>query len=210
MEQELLKIFEGNSELFITTSLTGEVDERGKKQVKVLTVHEPITLELWKKHLEGKTRIGIKPENGDVCKWGCIDIDPRNYTTFSEKKIVDIIRDNQLPLIPTRSKSGGLHLFLFLNDWSPVKEVLKVLNDWNKTFFYSEEVFPMNKCLNMPYFNKDQTTEFAYNDNNTPVLINNFLEMIAKKTVTLEQLQNIKIKEYEPESDWKHYPPCGS
>jgi len=44
MEQKLLKIFEGNSELFITTSLTGEVDERGKKQVKVLTVHEPVTL----------------------------------------------------------------------------------------------------------------------------------------------------------------------
>ena len=39
-----------------------------------------------------RTRIGIKPENGDVCKWGCIDIDPRNYTTFSEKKVVDIIK----------------------------------------------------------------------------------------------------------------------
>ena len=119
MEQKLLKIFEGNSELFITTSLTGEVDERGKKQVKVLTVHEPVTLELWKKHLKGETRIGIKPENGDVCKWGCIDIDPRNYTTFSEKKIVDIIRENQLPLIAVRSKSGGLHLFLFLNELVP-------------------------------------------------------------------------------------------
>ena len=208
MEQKLLKIFEGNSQLFITTSLTGEVDERGKKQVKVLTIHEPVTLELWKKHLNGETRIGIKPENGDVCKWGCIDIDPRNYSTFSEKKIVDIIRENKLPLIAVRSKSGGLHLFLFLNDWYPIKDVLKVLNQWNKTFFYSEEVFPMNKCLNMPYFNMDQTTEFAYNDNNTPVLLNNFLEMIANKTVTLEQLNNIKLKEYEPESDWKHYPPC--
>ena len=26
--------------------------------------------------------------------------------------------------------------------------------------------------------------------------------------MTLEQLNNIKVKEYEPESDWKHYPPC--
>ena len=58
MEQKLLKIFEGNSELFITTSLTGEVDERGKKQVKCLTVHEPVTLELWKKHLEGEHGLG--------------------------------------------------------------------------------------------------------------------------------------------------------
>ena len=53
----------------------------------------------------------------------------------------------------------------------------------------------------MPYFNMDQTTEFAYNDNNTPVMINNFLEMITKKTVTLEQLNSIKVQEsYPPRS----------
>ena len=75
-----------------------------------------------------------------MCKWGCIDIDPRNYTTFSEKKIVDIIRDNKLPLIAVRSKSGGLHLFLFLNDWYPIKEVLKVLNDWRKIILYFEHM----------------------------------------------------------------------
>ena len=50
MEQELLKIFEGNSELFITTSLTGEVDERGKTVGQTITVHEPVTLEIWKEH----------------------------------------------------------------------------------------------------------------------------------------------------------------
>ena len=72
MEEQLLKIFEGNSELFITTSSTGEVDERGKVQVETYTVHEPVTLKLWKDHLEGKQRIGIKPEKDDVCKWGCI------------------------------------------------------------------------------------------------------------------------------------------
>ena len=53
MEEKLLKLFEGNSDLFITTSLTGEVDERGKRVAKVITVHEPLTLDLWKKHLEG-------------------------------------------------------------------------------------------------------------------------------------------------------------
>jgi len=68
MERELLKIFEGNSELFITTSLTGEVDERGKRVSDTFTKHEPVTLELWKNHLEGKQRIGIQPEKGDVCK----------------------------------------------------------------------------------------------------------------------------------------------
>ena len=124
MEEQLLKIFEGNSELYLTTSPTGGVDERGKVEVECLTVHEPITLKLWKDHLDGKQRIGIKPEKDDLCKWGCIDIDPQSYKDYSQKKVIDILRDNQLPLIPVRSKSGGLHLFLFLNDWSPVKDVL--------------------------------------------------------------------------------------
>jgi len=33
MEEQLLKIFEGNSELYLTTSPTGGVDERGKIEV---------------------------------------------------------------------------------------------------------------------------------------------------------------------------------
>ena len=208
MERRLLNLFEGNSELFITTSLTGEVDERGKRVAKTLTVHEPVTLQLWKNHLSGTQRIGIKPEKGNVVKWGCIDIDPQNYKGFSEKKIVDIIREHKLPLVPARSKSGGLHLFIFLKDWTPIKDILKVLHEWNNTFFQSLEVFPMNKCLNMPYFNMDQTTEFAYNDNNIPVLIGKFLELAAQKTIAIQDLLKLKIKEYEPESNWKQYPPC--
>jgi len=208
MERELLNLFEGNSELFITTSLTGEVDERGKHVAKTFTVHEPVTLKLWKDHLEGAQRIGIKPENGDVVKWGCIDIDPQNYKGFSEKKIVDIIREHKLPLIPARSKSGGLHLFIFLKDWSPIKDILKVLHEWNNVFFQSLEVFPMNKCMNMPYFNMDATTEHAYDDNNSPVLIGRFLELAKQKTIAIEDLLKLKIKEYEPESNWKQYPPC--
>jgi|TARA_E500000305_G_scaffold111193_1_gene121921 hypothetical protein len=208
MEEQLLKIFEGNSELFITTSLTGEVDERGKTVGQTLTVHEPVTLKIWKEHLEGTKRIGIKPEKDDMCKWGCIDIDPQSYKDYSQKKVIDILKDNQLPLVPVRSKSGGLHLFLFLDNWYPVKDVLKKLHEWNKNFFQALEVFPMNKCMNMPYFNMNATTEFAYNESNTPVMIGTFIEIIRNKTLSLDQLQNIKVKEYEPEEDWKHYPPC--
>ena len=208
MEEQLLKIFEGNSTLFITTSSTGEVDERGKVQVETYTVHEPVTLKLWKDHLDGKQRIGIKPEKDDVVKWGCIDIDPHNYKEYNQKKIVDIIKEYKLPLVPVRSKSGGLHLFLFLDNWYPIGDVIKKLHQWNNDFFQAQEIFPMNKCLNMPYFNMNSTTEFAYNDNNTPVMIGTFLDLVKQKTISLEQLNKIKVKDYEPESDWKQYPPC--
>lgn len=208
MYKELFKIFEGNPNLFITTSLTGEVDERGKREAKTITVHEPVTESLWKDHLDGKQRIGIKPENDEMCKWGCIDVDPHSYKEYNQKKVVDIIRDYKLPLIPVRSKSGGLHLFLFLDKWYPVTDVRKKLDEWNNNFFQSLEVFPMNKCMNMPYFNMNSTTEFAYEDNNTPVMIGRFVDLITEKTHSLEKLQNLKVKQYEPETFWKQYPPC--
>ena len=88
MERELLKILEGNSELFITTSLTGEVDERGKKVSDTFTKHEPVTLELWTDHINGKQRIGIMPEKGDLCKWGCIDTVSYTHLTLPTKRIV--------------------------------------------------------------------------------------------------------------------------
>jgi hypothetical protein len=59
-------------------------------------------------------QIGVRPENGDKLKWSCIDIDPANYKEYTSKKYVDIIRDFELPLVPVKSKSGGLHLFIFL------------------------------------------------------------------------------------------------
>ena len=48
----------------------------------------------------------------------------------------------------------------------------------------------------------------CYNDQNAPLMIGAFLEMVKNKTISLKELNNLKVKEYEPESDWKHYPPC--
>ena len=45
-------------------------------------------------------------------------MDPSNYKDFNEKKFVDIIKQYSLPLVPLKSKSGGLHLVLFLTDWA--------------------------------------------------------------------------------------------
>ena len=58
---------------------------------------------------EGPT-LGIIPitESND-CRWGCIDIDEYN---FDHTSLIKSIRDNKLPLIVCRSKSGGAHVFL--------------------------------------------------------------------------------------------------
>ena len=208
MHHKLLELFDGDSSQFIKVTLTGGQDERGKRDATYTTLHEPVTADLWKDHIEGKYVIGIRPEKEDLCKWGCIDIDPQNYKDYSSKKYITIIKNTKLPLIPVRSKSGGLHIFIFFEDWEKKEDVLKLLNKWNEQYFMSNEVFPMNKAVGMPYFNAKMTTEFAYNDDGTPVMLEGFLELAQAKRTTLAKIKEVKIVKYEPEDQWSNYPPC--
>jgi len=208
MHRKLLELFEGDSGQFIKVTLTGDQDERGKRKADYTTLHEPVTEDLWKGHLDGKYVMGLRPEREGKMKWGCIDVDPQSYKDYSSKKYIDIIKNNKLPLIPVRSKSGGLHIFVFFKDWEDKKEALKVLHKWNEDYFMANEVFPMNKALGMPYFNAKMTTEFAYNDDGTPIMLEAFLELAEQKRTTLEQIQKFKDTKYEPEDSWRDYPPC--
>jgi len=208
MLKRLADLFEGDPDQFITTSLTGEVDERGKHQAKYVTIHEPLTSDKWQEHLDGKVRVGVRPENNEKAKWGCIDVDPTTYKNYSQKKYVGIIQEYNLPLVPVKSKSGGLHLFLFLKDWASVEDIRKKLDEWNDTFFMANEVFPMNKAVTMPYHNMNATTEFAFDDNSNPLMIGSFLTLAESKRLSVKELYNLKTNAYEPEADWQHYPPC--
>ena len=111
--QKLFDLFKGNSDSYIKSSVTGELDDRGKRITSYTTVNEPVTTKQWKEHLSGKIRIGFKPEQNGKCMWGCIDVDPNSYKNYSQKKYVDIIKNYKLPLVAVKSKSGGLHIFVF-------------------------------------------------------------------------------------------------
>ena len=84
----------------------------GKQEGKSYIVKQEVNDDLWNNHLVGNgPSLGIIPIKADnTVKWGCIDIDtyPIDY-----KKIINSIRNLKLPLVPCRSKSGGMHLFMF-------------------------------------------------------------------------------------------------
>ena len=54
-----------------------------------------------------------------MAKFGAIDIDSKAYDQFDTRKYLEIIEKNKIPVIPVKSKSGGLHLYVFTN--KPVK-----------------------------------------------------------------------------------------
>jgi hypothetical protein len=208
MQKQLLSLFQCDNTRYLTSSLTGEDDDRGKKGAKYQTIHHPVTAEVWKKHLDGELRLGLRPEIEDECTWGCIDIDPNNYKDFSEKKVVDIIRKYKLPFVPVKSKSGGLHVFVFFSEKASVKKVVEKLGEINEQYFLAQEIFPCNKSLNMPYHNMNASMEFAFDSNGTPVLIGQFLEIVKERTIAPKDFFKLQVQEYEIESQWSHYPPC--
>ena len=78
---------------------------------------ESVTPTHYQQHLEGKISIGIQPCTKEgKASFGCIDVDPKNYKDFNIPILLSYLEKYKLPLIPCRSKSGGLHIYLFLKE----------------------------------------------------------------------------------------------
>lgn len=94
-----------------------ELDANGLKWAikgTARTLREPVTVALWVAHLQGKRPLGIIPVREDnSCSWGSIDDD--DYRRDPLVIIAKIIAYG-IPLVPCRSKSGGMHYFLFMKE----------------------------------------------------------------------------------------------
>ena len=182
----------------------------------------------YEEHIEGIKSIGIQPCNDNgYASFGAIDIDPKIYKNFDVKFYLDIIQEKELPLIPIKSKSNGLHLYVFTEE--PVKaleikefleQVLFLFNLTIKT-----EIFPkqtklgsntegqkMNgNFINLPYFNKIERV--ALNPDGSEMDLDTFLKCIELNKVKVEHLRNIKSKIIENElkggaDEFNDGPPC--
>lgn len=145
-----------------------EYDENSSKwaiKKTARTVREPVTPGLWAAHLRGERPLGVVCIREDSqCRWGAIDIDEYREDLIS---VVQRIEQRRLPLVPCRSKSGGLHLFLFLAEWRPAEKVQAVLRDVAASLgLAGSEIFPkqtqvksdrgdVGNWIVMPYFGGD-------------------------------------------------------
>ena len=114
----------------------GEPDERKPGDLKwrikgsAKTLREPPTREHWQQHTAGERPLGIIPIRDDGrCSWGTIDLDVYDINLL---EIVAKVEVAKLPLLPCVSKSGGLHLFLFIKQFElagKVQDVLRAMAD---------------------------------------------------------------------------------
>lgn len=171
-----------------------------KQTGAAVTKKEPVTLELWEKHLVGQSSLGIIPINDEaLCVWGCIDVD--EYANFD---IADLsMRLKDMPFIVCRSKSGGAHIFVFLTVPMNARDLQGKLRSLAAALgFGGSEVFPkqiqlmtkddIGQWLNMPYFDHTKTTRYGLR-NGERLSALDFLAYVETKKISPQELMA-----YEP------------
>jgi len=158
-------------------------------------------------HFKGVMGVGCVPlRDDDTCYWGAIDID--NHGKKEDTDIAGVeqaVQDHGYPLVATRSKSGGVHLYLFMSEPAKAELVRRVLKLWADKLRVpgTDCLFPkhdkMNKdsetgekglsnWVNFPYFNVKKTDRYAViNGKQAPFTM--FLEYAEGKRQTAADLQ---------------------
>jgi hypothetical protein len=221
MIERLKDIFKGLESAHGITFKTQEIRHDGKNEVRVKTIREPVTNELWEKHLKGEEPgLGIIPINEDnKCRWGAIDID--TYP-FDHLKLIKKIREKHLPLIVFRSKSGGAHIYCFLKEFVAASLMRQKLQLMASALGYAKaEIFPkqskimaergdVGNFLNMPYHGGDRTVKYAIDDQGNSLTIENFIKLYDEYVLEVSHFKDLFInkKQEKIKEEFPDGPPC--
>jgi hypothetical protein len=212
-ERKFIEIFTGLSRDFGTADLSRlQIDpSTGKARPVYGWAHSPIKDQDYLDHLNGKQSIGIQPcDDKGLARFGAIDIDDKqhSYSNFPYKKYLDIIAEHKLPIVPVKSKSGGLHLYLFTKE--PIRAVA-IRNFLEGLLFTLKlptniEIYPkqtelgkdsegkwnMGQYINLPYYNK--TERVGFNLDGTTFTFDQFVEVAESNTYSADELEEFTIE----------------
>ena len=231
MEKKYIELFNGYKGAYGVADWTNvKIDPiSGKKKPDYRWNFESFTDQIFIDHLNGAKSVGIQPtnENGEV-KFGLIDVDPKNYENYDKKFFIDRIQEFKLPLIPIESKSGGLHLFIFMKDFISAPLLVSFLSNLLPLFKlkHDNEIFPKQtkltkdtetgelrpgQFINLPYYNR--TKRQALNVDGTPFTFEQFIKLAEANLVEADNLdkitEGIDKQIYEgADEDFKDGPPC--
>ncbi len=217
---DYMHIFSGNTQNYGLHEYSFNNTKKENGSNKTVT-NKLLTITQYKSHLDGEIGLGLIPiMANNKAYFGVIDIDI--YKEVHElDTYIKAIENNNFPLIPFRSKSGGLHLYLFFKKPVPAKKVIEVLNKFAQllglTLLVKNvtnkmlEVFPKQHILrknsignwiNLPYFNAEDTKQYCIK-NNKALSIDDAIVYIKQKQQAIEDVVDfIKTLSYNDG------PPC--
>lgn len=215
-EQRFLQIFKGKNNTYVKNNLPREKPEKGvKTKTKITQVEGKVDRELLSHHLSGDFGVGVCPVNAEgKCYFGVLDID---YYKPKIKRVLSYIKEYQLPLLPFRSKSGGLHVYLMLTKSVSAKTMRETLNHISYYFsldaIYGKgkvEVFPkqdkaegFGSSVTLPYFNCENPYTYLLDLDGNKVDFKEALDYIQHHFTTIEAVK--EALEHLPYND---APPC--
>lgn len=187
-------------------------DKDVKKRGENYTKSEPVTEDLYVNHLAGVQGLGIVPimSTGE-CAFGVLDVD--KYGT-DHAVLLRAIFSYDLPLVPFRSKSGGLHLYLFFSKPEPASKVIDILESFKILLSLDEktEIFPKQRAIkdgqtgnwiNLPYFNYEDTKQYLMDREGYKLSLEEAINTAKIKRASIDSIK--KSLEALPMADG---PPC--
>lgn len=209
------ELFRGLDRAYGTYTLDPNPKPNKPKQGgKARTITGAITQKLWEQHLAGITGLGVVPICADnTCLWGALDIDKYDLDFAEIEKQIESL---ELPLTMCRTKSGGLHLYMFTSEPVPAALIQSKLSTFAAILgFPDTEVFPkqielggpkdVGNWINMPYFDHTKTNRYAFKDGEQ-LSAEQFLELAESRKIS-----HADLKELNPEAPFVEFsdgPPC--
>lgn len=159
---------------------------------KMMTEKKKVTEQQYAAHLSGERGLGLVPiMDSSTCWFGAIDID--NHGQMEDIDLNSVrkkIKEKKLPLVACRSKSGGIHAYVFCRE--PVRaSLLRVaMGKWaSEIGFPSAELFPkqdyldtevdgerrLGNWINLCYFNGNDGNRYALDDSGNKATLEWFL-----------------------------------
>jgi len=180
--------------------------ENGKSFTKV----QPVTDTLYADHLEGKKGLGIIPIIMNTCRFSVLDVDIYNKDL---NHFIRMIYRHSLPIVPFRTKSGGLHLYMFFVE--PIKAIrAKQYMENIRTLLgleHKTEIFPkqgtlgngkIGSWINLPYYDAEKTKQYLIKSDGDKCLLEEAILEINKKLQTeemvIEFFKNVPLNDAPP------------
>ena len=169
------------------------IQENGKHKGLAVTRQKPVTDLLWSNHLEGVgAGIGIIPIKEDnTASFVAMDVDVYDS---SPEILAKRLWTLKLPLVPVRTKSGGLHAYLFATEpvqaesmRSRMKEMASLMGRPNAEIFPSRSNMDdksTSNWINMPYYDCMNGLRYGITENGDALEPEEFLKFAETRKQT--------------------------
>lgn len=216
---DIIRLFEGSDLAHGHSIVETSNGVSQKTQAKSWTDKGPPEEKDWRDHLTGEKCLGLAPINShSKAKWGAIDIDAYDLDLPSLNEQIQLAK---LPVILCRSKSGGAHLYLFVNEFIEASKMVSMLETIASHLGYgTSEIFPKQSTItvkdnltdwgnwiNLPYFGGDGSLRYALNKKGQAIqTVNEFVKYASSKTISVKEAEAFKLS--EEDQIFPEGPPC--